>query len=334
MIKKEYKHFFTRKYILFLLPVFVFVLISGTFSFKNLGNAQESVYSDFSDYVEFYENREQLQEQYEYYSNYYTNDPILGPILTTGNKYEEISKRVAILKFCLDNDLQYDQIIDGAKVFANGKYTVFNYLYSFTTAYVVFAIVSCMLLGCCYQPADMLTKTSILVYTTGEKRNKIIDRKFLVSLSALLGFTVLYYIAVALCGLSVAKTSPEYLIYFVGDKMFSINYFEFFMMVLFSQLFMLLFTYAFIYYFAVAVKNTIAGLCIMFLIFAISVFTAGIKNRDIKYLLSFLQGGYLMLFDFEDYLIKYCFYFIPLAVAVICMVVISKVLSKKADYSR
>lgn len=97
---------------------------------------------------------------------------------------------------------------------------------------------------------------------------------------------------------------------------------------------MLVLTYTFIYYFAVAVKNPITGLCTMFLLFAVSVFMTSILNKDICALKDFLQAGYIMLFNAEVYEIKYCLYFIPLIVAVIAMIAISKFVSKKADYSR
>lgn len=335
MIKKEYIHFFTRKYLLFLLPVLIFVLISGYMTFKNSGGNDESMYSHFSEYVDFYENREELQAQYDYYLQLYkSQEAVSDDDIAIGNNKDMLYKRVSILKFCLDNNLQFDQVIDGANVFTNGKYTTFNYLYSYTIAFVVFAIFACILLGSCYQTADTYKKTSIFVYTTGEKRNKIIDRKFLVSLSMLVGFSLIYYILVALFGLQFLKYSPKHLLYFLGEKLFDINYFEFFLIVLSSQTIMLVLTYTFIYYFAVAVKNPIIGLCTMFLLFAVSVFMTSILNKDICALKDFLQAGYIMLFNAEVYEIKYCLYFIPLIVAVIAMIVISKVISKKADYSR
>lgn len=335
MIKREYKHFFTRKYLLFLLPVFIFAFISGYFTFTS--ESEGSAYSDFSSYVEFYENQEELQEQYDYYFEKYQQADIVSDDMVVSVNKEEVAKRLYILKFCIDHNLEYDGIIDSSTVTADRKYTSFNYLYSFSIGFIVFAIIACVLIGCCYQTADRVTKTSKLVYTTGEKRNKIIDRKFLVSLSAILGTLVVYYIIVALFSLQLADYTPEYMLYFVNGKLQVMNYFGFFSAMLFSQLLMLTFTYTFIYYFSVAVKNVIAAICTFFVLFAISIFTNTIispTSPELMIFKEFLQGGYMMLMHSGTYEIKYCLLFIPLILGVAGMVTISKTLSSKADYSR
>lgn len=335
MIKREYKHFFTRKYLLFLLPVIVFVFISGYASLT--ADAEGSVYSDFSNYVEFYENREELQEQYDYYKSMYDMGGIQNDDMNIGVNKEETAKRLSILKFCLDNNLEYDGIIDIDHVVAYRKYTEYNYLYNFSTAYVLFAIVACILIGGCYQSADMVTKTSKLVYTTGEKRNKIIDRKFWVSLSGLLAVTVIYYILIALFSLQFSEFTPKYLLYFVNGKLQVMNYFGYFTAMLFSQLLMVVCTYTFMYYFSVAVKNIIASICTFFVIFVISLFTnAVINSPDAVNFIGFLRMGYMSFVNVSNttFEIKYCLYFIPIIAGIAIMVTISKIISSKADYSR
>lgn len=333
MIKREYKHFFTRKYLLFLLPIIVFVFISGYASFA--ADAEESMYSDFSEYVEFYESKEDLQEQYDYYESMYGLGNIQNGGINVDVDEEGISKRLSVLKFCLDNDLEYDAVIDMEHITSYRKYTEYNYLYSFSVAFAWFSIVGCILIGCCYQTVDNITKTSKLIYTSGEKKSRIIDRKFLVSLSGILSFALIYYVIVALFSLQVAEYTPKYLLYFVNGDLQVMNYFGYFAATLFSQLLMIVFTYTFIYYFAVAVKNVIASICTFFVLFVISIFSnAAINSPDAVAFDSFLKQGFMGFASGVNYNIKYCAYFIPLIIAVALMVVISKIVASKADYSR
>lgn len=65
-MKREFKKFFTRKYILIVLPILLLIIILGwNETFFGGNKSDSSVYSDFINGIKPYDTREELEELYD-----------------------------------------------------------------------------------------------------------------------------------------------------------------------------------------------------------------------------------------------------------------------------
>ncbi|MCX4361956.1 MAG: hypothetical protein OSJ74_01025 [Clostridia bacterium] len=327
-MKNEFKIFFSKKFILIALPLILIVSIFLWYASASVDEySYDSMYSDFVKDIKVYETQEELVEQYKKF----TNNNIPGMIYNNNSaKYTEL-----IYKFSIQNQLPYDSLV----IFSEEtKYTQFYYLESFNYSIIIFIILSSLLIGGFYQTSDVMSKMSKLVYSSGERRSKIIDRKYGVSLLILAIAVIVFESIVALLGLMYCDSGAKYCIFYTGsDSLYYLNYFDYFCLFLANHLIALIVTYTSIYYISVIFKNGIIPVCAIFSMLLVYAFVQTKIPADLFFDMM-VRNGIIKVFYNRDItnainLKDLCIY-IPIALLPVIVFVISRFFIKRADYSR
>lgn len=328
-MKKEFKNFFSKKYILIILPILIALTIFLWYE-SNLPDDKytdfifrESAYSNFIDVIKPYDTQEELIRNYERL--------ISGslPGISADNKAEKYTK--LLYEFSIKKQLPYDSLVEFSE---EAKYTQFHYLSKFNTPIIIFILLASLLIGGFYQTSDIMSKMSKLVYSSGEKRSKIIDRKYGASLLIMMGIVAIFDCIVALLGLMYCSSGAKYcVVYLGGETLYHLNYFQCFCLYLTNHIVALVVTYTFVYYLSVICKNGIIPVCI-----GLSALIIYFNLPYSQFLDMIANDGFINVLYTRDIscavnLSDLCLY-IPIMVLSIIPLVISRFTIKRADYSR
>ena len=326
-MKREFKIFFSKKYIYIILAILLCLTIFIWYDPMSTDTSNESAYSNFIRVIKPYDSQEDLIEQYEN-----LNKNIL-PGAVTSISYAQY--RSLLYKLSIKYKLPYDSLVEFSE---ETKYTQFHYLSSFKAPIMIFILLASLLIGGFYQTSDVMNKMSKLIYSSGEKRSKIIDRKYRVSLLVLLAIVTVFESIVALLGLMYTSSGAKYcVLYTGGDSLYIFNYFECFCLLLLNHLIALTISYTFVYYLSVICKNGIIPVCAIFsLLFVYALTETEIQNGLFFYMM--LRGGFIEVFYKSDSSnavnLPNLALYIPLFILPISVFVISRFTIKRADYSR
>ena len=337
-MKKEFSMLFQKRYLYLILmaAIMITVILLAHFVFINGAQHSDGVYSDFLSGVDIYNNREELQKLYnEAVANLEENGP--GGRKESYMGFEQWVEApadyfVAVYKYLLDNDLPYDSLVPYT---IDIKYTPFHYFSTYTMCIGYFIVLSCIIMGSMYQTGDVMTKMSKMVYSSGKKRTSIIDAKYGTSLIALLAFTLLSDIIMAISAASLFPNSgAKYCIMYTGTKLLTMDFFGFFILNVVSHLTMATLIYTSIYYLSVMLKNGIITLCASFVtIIIFGLFPQFSATLD-KFMI--MWGGFAQHFLNAEYYteMKYIALLVPYIVGAVAMAVASRFVIKKMDFTR
>lgn len=339
-MKKEFLMLFKKRYpylIMMTILLVAFILV-GHLSFIAMANGESgSVYSDFIK-IEQYNTQEELQKLYEQAVKVLEeNGPGGKKIDMDGMVYWEEPPAdyfVAIYKYLLDNNLPYDSFVEFEVV---AKYTPFHYFTNYSIYFGYFILLSCLIMGSLFQTSDVMTKMSKMVYSTGKKRSRIIDTKYAVSLIALLAFTLLADIIMGIVASGTfGDSGAKYCIMYSGSKLFTLNFFEFFMMNVASHLIIATLLYTIIYYLSIMCKNGVIMLCAQFVLIILLIIIEIPSAAFTSFVETALLGGFNAVLYSPSYYtnFKYIALLVPYIVAAIAIPFISRVVIKRVDYSR
>lgn len=329
-MKKEFSRFFTRKYILIIIPLLLIILlpsISQYFSSDTAENGNESVYSNFINGLEPYDNQEELQELYDSISQ--------STVTIPGMNVSESSNKIyykTLYSIALQENLPYDSFVD----IYNFKYTQFHYYEYYCIFMCMFIVLASIIIGSFYQTSDFISKTAKLVYTSGEKRTKIIARKYFVSLISLASIVMLFDVIFAIVGLKYSFTGAKYFTIFADNDVYLFTFAQYVLLNILSHLLMLTVIYTFVYYLAALLKNGIVTSCALLAIALLLLFfnQYGETSARAIFLSMFTQGfAAACTFAYGDTL-AYIALYIPFVVVAIAMAVTSNLILRKSDYSR
>ena len=341
-MKKEFTMLFRKRYlylIMLLVLMVVFILVGHLSFISGANGSSESVYSDFINKLDIYNTQEELQGLYSQAISKLEEYGAGGhKIEHEGMTYWESPPPeyfAEIYKFLLDNNLPYDSLVE----FDNGfKYTQFHYFTNYSLLFGYFILISSIIMGALFQSTDVMSKMAKMVYSTGEKRRKIIDAKYGVSMIVLLVFTLLADVIMSISAYGLfANSGAKYCIMFTGSKLLTINFFEFVLLNIASHLLIATLIYTINYYLSVMCKNGIIMLCANFalviLLIIIPAPESGLfyKTSEIAFLGGFISVLYLPQYYTE---FKYLLLLIPYAVIAVAVVLISRPVIKRMDYSR
>ena len=330
-MKREFRRFFTRKYILIIIPILLLILIptSTQYFSSDLGYGKNDVYSDFISGLEPYETQEELQELIDSCNSY---KPSMLPGLNTIDNSEKINFYKMLYGIALQENLPYDSFV----MMDNFKYTHFHYFAYYCIYMCMFIVLASIIIASFYQTSDFISKTAKLVYTSGEKRTKIIARKYFVSLISISSIVLLFDVIFSLLGLRYAFTGAKYFIIYADKSVYAFTYAQYVCLNIVSHLLMLAVIYTFVYYLAALLKNGIITSCAFLAVALLLLFfnQYGESSAQAIFLTMFTQGvGAAFTLGNGDTL-NYIALYIPFVVAAIAMAVTSNLLLRKSDYSR
>ncbi len=331
-MKNEFKIFFSKKFILISLVILIPVaLLSWYSSMKVSDYSNQDVYAHFIEDISLYDSQEELNDLYQ--------QAVKGELQIPGMVITQDSNKVAFKKlvyeFLLKHELPYDSLVTYSSQL---KYNQFYYLTAFFSSFSLIIFLLCVFIGSFYHTSDMMSKMSKLIYTSGEKRTKIIDRKYFISLISIIGIVVAVDLIMSLFALTVSNTGAVYLVLFDGNNLFSLNYFQFVLIMLTSHIFFVFTLYTFVYYVSAIIKNGIITICsMMSIIILLTYFSDNLSYSTRMLLAMTTQGGFYNFFginggnvtDFSD-----LFLMIPVMLIPIAILLISRPFIKRADYSR
>ncbi len=327
-MKREFKKFFTRKYILTILPILIIIIILGwNETFFGGNKSDSSVYSDFINGIKPYDTREELEELYD--SVFFTTE-YPGMEITYNQKKNNFIKSVYGL--CLEKNLPYDSVTE----MGNFKYTQFHFFSYFCIYMCNFILLSAIIIGSFYQTSDFLNKTAKLVYTSGEKRTKIVARKYCVSLFSLAVIVALIDAIFAFAGLKLSFTGAKYCVIFADGTLYYMNYLSFVTLNIFSHLLMLITVYTFVYYFAALIKNGIIASCAFLSITTILLFlgTSAQESAQAIFTAMFTEGLAAAITFRPISTLKYIALYTPFVLSAAIMATVTNLRLKHSDYSR
>ncbi|MDE6472156.1 MAG: hypothetical protein K2L52_03930 [Clostridia bacterium] len=341
-MKKEFTMLFKKRYpylIMLAVLAIVFILVGHLSFVSDAKGSSDSVYSDFIDKLEIYNTQEELQVLYnQSLAKLEEYGPGGTKIEVEGMTYWESPPPeyfVAIYKFLLDNNLPYDSLVE----FENKpKYTPFHYFANYSLYFGYFILISSIIMGALFQTTDVMSKMAKMVYSTGEKRSKIIDAKYGVSMLALIVFTLLADIIMSISAYGLfANSDAKYCIMFTGSNLLTLSFFEFILLNVSSHLLIATLIYTINYYLSVMCKNGIIMLCANFslvvLLLIIPASESGMFFKTIE--IAFLGGFNSVLYSPQYYTeFKYLLLLIPYALIAVAVALISRPVIKQIDYSR
>ena len=330
-MKREFKNFFSKKYIFIVIAILLCIM--SFFWYASIPRAdnedfhfQESVYSDFIEEIKPYDSQEELKAQYEKLNVY-------APGMTN---YNNGAQYISLLyKLSITYQLPYDSLVEFSE---ETKYTQFHYLGTFKAPIMIFILLASLLIGGFYQTSDVMNKMSKLIFSSGEKRTKIIDRKYGVSLLVMIALVTVIEIIIALLGLMYRDSGAKYcVLYTGGNSLYVLNYFQYFCLFLTSHLIALTVVYTFVYYLSVICKNGILPVCAIFSILLVYVLIQT-NLPDRLFFNMLIRGGFIEALYNRDIanavnLNNLCLY-IPIILVPIIVFVISRFTIKRTDYSR
>ena len=149
--------------------------------------------------------------------------------------YNNGAQYISLLyKLSITYQLPYDSLVEFSE---ETKYTQFHYLGTFKAPIMIFILLASLLIGGFYQTSDVMNKMSKLIFSSGEKRTKIIDRKYGVSLLVMIALVTVIEIIIALLGLMYRDSGAKYcVLYTGGNSLYVLNYFQYFCLFLTSHL--------------------------------------------------------------------------------------------------
>lgn len=320
-MKKEFAMLFKKRYIYLIIMsvlMLTFMLIGQLTFIDSVKSSEDSVYGEYISDLPSYSTIEELKEIYD------------CEVGDAENPTDYIS---LIYKFALDNNLPYDSLVEFDLI---PKYTPFHYFTNFSIYYGYFILLAAIVVGAFYQTGEVMSKMSKMVYSGGTKRTKLIDIKYLVSLMSLTAFTLIGDIIMAIsASIEFANSDAIYCVIYTGRSLISLNFFEFFLLNVFSHLLIATFIYTITYYLAVIIKNGVIMLCISFVFIIMTMlveFPSWLeKINDILRL-----GGYIAVLyapssavEFKDVAL-----IIPFGALAVSTFIISRPMIKRMDYSR
>ena len=328
-MKKEFIRFFTRKYILVLVPIILVLTIFGwskTFNSNNY-NKLDSVYSNFIEGISQYDSYEELQQLYDKLYIPTTNIPNLN----TSENESKVLYFKSLYELALKENLPYDSFVE----ITNFKYTHFHYYSYFCMYMCLFIILTSIIIGAFYQTSDFLNKTAKIIYTSGEKRSKIIFRKYITSILSLTSIVILADTIFAFLGLRYSFTGAKYSVIFVDNTLFKFTYSQFVCFNIFSHIILLCSIYTFVYFLSAIFKNGIITSCSCLAIVLLITFFGNTGEQNIVsiFLAMCTQGIAALTFNSIDTM-NYIALYLPFILIPIVTAIVSNIIVKKIDYSR
>lgn len=249
---KHVKYFFTRKYLLLLLPVVVYMVISGYMiatDGKGYFDDGQAV-SHFVPETQEYSSMEELGALLENTRNKlrWTDE--------NDDNYELLRIRLAWYEYLYENEIGYDEIasFNGARKFS--KFSIFN---NFSEPVFLFVFIASVFIGALLLTWDFQTDTAKLVYSSGESKLKVLFLRYGISLAALTVATIVIMIIYAIVangldGVSEIGLMSEY-------KIYSFSFGEYATISTLSTLLNLWLVYTTVYFASAAFHNSVIPLC-------------------------------------------------------------------------
>ena len=328
-MKREFSRFFTRKYILIIIPILLFIIILGWSHnvFPANDSLRDSPYSDFISGLEVYDTQEELQQLYDKISA----PPVAIPGMQASGNSQNIFYKT-LYSVALRENLPYDSFVQ----IDNFKYTHFHYYAYFCMYLCMFIVLISIIIGSFYQSSDFISKTAKLVYTSGEKRTKIVARKYFVSLLSLICIVLAIDIIFALTGLKFSFTGAKYAIMYINNSLYTFTYSQYVVCNIINHMLMLILTYTLVYYLSALLKNGIITSCTFLAIALLMIFFNKYGEQSaLAVFLSMFTQGLGAVYTFTDPgTFKYLALYIPFIIVPIAVAIISNALIRKSDYSR
>ena len=330
---KEFKHVFSQKYLLILIVFFVFCVVAAI-SMAN--DVAEDKNVNFCYDVEKYENIQEIRARYEKLDKEKDKNALYQS-KELSEDYKNYYKQ--LYSIIIENNLPYDSLVEFQDATYSGmrKNTHFH-LYGMSAFLImIFMLYSSFLIGSVVPTIDFTKKTAKLVYTTGEKKDRILMKKYIVSLGGLLISEIALELLAALFSQAYSGCGVEYCFWLVGRNIILMNFGQFMLLHIAHNALWLVLTYTIVYYFSFLCKNTIiASLSVFSMLLLNSLITIRFKHEWAEILYNMptagLFGCYVGAEGIADY--KYMLFgFIYLALSLILFAA-SMYAVKKFDFSR
>lgn len=337
-MKRELKYiFYTKKHLIiitFLLLAFVFIWWNFiSISPSDIDFERYNAYGNFVTDVEIYGDKEELQTLYD---NIVKQTPqIPGMISSVNNEKSNFLK--AVYSFALKYDLPYDSYTQ----FTHDaiKYNQFSYFNTFASQMGLFIYIIYIIIGCFYQSMDMRSKIGKLIYTSGEKRNNIIAKKYLFSLSLIIVLVLIVDIFMSLLALIYMDSGVKYcIIYTTTNTLYFLNYFQIVLMTICSHILSVLCIFTLSYYLSLIFKNGVIAFATLMIFSLMGLYCASIADELFTTFFAMLMnGGFVQCLVAQN---KYStdlssvLLYIPVIILPILTVLISIPFIKIADLSR
>ena len=332
-MKKEFKFFVRQKYLLIITILFAFCLVAAIS--MALDNT-ENVTTDFCYEIEKYNNIEEIIERFEKIQKPDDQDYIIKTEPRTEN---EIKYYTQLYNHIIDNNLPYDSLVEfeDASYGAFRKHTSFH-LFGLSAYMIMMLIVFCgCLIGSIYPTIDFTKKTAKLVYTSGDSKIKILFRKYLVSLSALLSLELLLEIVMSVVSLAYINSGASECYILIEDKLYFLNYIQFVLLHIAHNIMMCVVFYTIIFFFSFLCKSTIVSTISVFsLLLLNTMITIRFKQIWMEIVYNMPTSGLFGCLISENYCTNAKYMLLMLVYVFIAIVLCATSLFalKKYDYSR
>ncbi len=334
-MKDEIKSiFYTKKhYLIILAMLLVFAFIWWYFSSiipPDLDSNYYYPYENFIDDIKPYDSQEELVELYEEAKKYLTPD-VPGLVIDLDNTNQIFL--VTVYSYCIKYNLPYDSLVEYSDEIL--QYNQFSYFNSISMQIGLFIFLACLIIGCFYHSRDLSSKIGKLVYTSGEKRNKIIANKYIASMLLIMITVLIADIIISLLALMYSDSGAKYCVIFTSDYvLYTLNYFEIVIMTIASHLLAVFCTYTFSFFISVILKNGVLPFAITMCLSIIVLYTA--SGTLSTFIAMIMNGGFIECLMQTNHItnINSVLLYIPILLVPIITAIISIPLTKNADFSR
>ena len=259
---KHVRYFFTRKYLLLLLPVIIGIIVSGYMMAtdgKGYFDGEQAI-SNFVPETQEYSDMSELKTLLEK-----ARDKLKG--LDEDDKSFETAKSGVIwYEYLYENEIGYDEIASykGAKKFS--KFSLFD---NFSEPVFIFVYLASIILGTLLITWDFQADTAKLLYSSGESKLKILYIRYGISLATLAIATIVIMTVYALVANGLGGVSEIGLIY--GDRIYRLSFAGYAALSILSTVVNLCLVYTAIYFASASFHNVVIPLCGAFLGFILLV---------------------------------------------------------------
>lgn len=175
---KHVKYFFTRKYLLFLLPLIIGIVISGYMLVREGGSYLDDgkAASGFVPETEEYSSVEELEALLN------KTRQTIATMDKEDEKYENFRIKLAWYEYLYSNKIEYDEI---ASYNGSRKFGKFSMLDNFSEPVFILVYLSSIIIGALLITFDFQIGTAKLVYSSGESKLKILFSRYAISVASL-----------------------------------------------------------------------------------------------------------------------------------------------------
>lgn len=260
---KHVKYFFTRKYLLFLLPVIIGIAISGYMMVTDGEFYDNNIYtvSHFVPEIQEYSSMEELEsllEKTRFEISFLGKDD---------EEYEDKLIKLLWYEYLYSTGTEYDTI---ASYEGSRKFTKFSMFDNFSEPVFILVYFMSVIAGALLITWDFQASTAKLIYSSGENRLKVLFSRYGISLAAFSALIIVIETVYALIASGVGGPSEIGLM-----AQFRINVFSFGEYAIISMLSVILnfwIVYTAAYFASAAFHNCVIPLCGAMIVFVFIMF--------------------------------------------------------------